>query len=144
TAPGTVQFKADGTNIGSARAVSSGVATYDWTPTTAGEYDITAEYTSTNSSFLSTTASNTLVVTVTAQTVAITVSVDDNSITLGGAIEFTASVSPSAAPGTIQFRVGGTNVGSAQTLSSGTATFNWTPASAGTFNVTATYTSSNT
>ncbi|MBB6142386.1 subtilase family serine protease [Silvibacterium bohemicum] len=65
------------------------------------------------------------------------------SVTIGTAITVTATVqdnSGSGTPaGTIQFSVNGTNVGSAVTLSSGVATYSFTPSTAGTYTVGATY-----
>lgn len=138
-APGTIQFKINGTAHGTAQTISNGSASISWTPTTTGSYAVTAEYTSSSTNYASQSTSNTVTVTVQAL---VTVTVSANSpVTVNTAQTLSATVSPSAAPGTIQFKVNGTNQGTAQTISSGAASVSWTPASPGTYSITATYTS---
>jgi len=147
SAPGTVQFKIDGTNFGSAQTLSGGSASINWTPSSTGARNITASYTSSSTNYLSDPDSNTAVVTVNPRTVTVTVSAN-SSVTLGSSITLTATLSPSAAPGTVRFFADGTEVsgvnGVAADTSDGTTTFSWTPASVGdgTASITATYTSS--
>jgi subtilase family serine protease len=68
--------------------------------------------------------------------------------TAGTAVTLTATVSANSGSGTpagtVQFAVNGTSAGSPVTLSSGVATYSYTPATAGTYTVVATYTPSNT
>jgi subtilase family serine protease len=67
-------------------------------------------------------------------------------VVVNTAITLTATVSPnsgsSTLAGTVQFAINGTNAGSAVTLASGVATYSYTPTTAGTYTVTATYTPS--
>jgi subtilase family serine protease len=76
-----------------------------------------------------------------ATTLALTAS--STSAQVGTAITVTATVandSGSGTPaGTVQFSVNGSNVGGAVTLSSGVATYSFTPSTAGTYTVAATY-----
>lgn len=68
-----------------------------------------------------------------------TVSSNNNPSTFGQAVQFTATVSPSAASGTVQFK-DGSNVLGTGTLSSGTASFTTSSLTAGAHSITATYT----
>ncbi len=140
-APGTVQFKVNGTAHGAAQPLSSGTASVSWTPTSTGTFNITAEYTATSTNYASQPTSNTVAVTV--NSISVTVAVTATSpMTVNAPQTLSASVAPSAAPGTIQFKVNGTDQGTAQTLVSGAASVSWTPTSTGSYSITATYTSS--
>lgn len=55
----------------------------------------------------------------------------------GGTVDLTATLAPSAAAGTVQFKDGGTNVGSPVAVSSGTATLSTTSLAAGSHSLTA-------
>jgi hypothetical protein len=66
-----------------------------------------------------------------------------NPSTYGNSVTFTATVAPSAATGTMQFKNGGVNLGSPVTLSGGKATYSATLAS-GTHSITATYSGNST
>lgn len=144
-APGTVQFKVGGTKLGSPITLSSGTATYNWTPPTTGTFDITASYTSTSNNYLDDPDSNTVSVTVNPITVTVTVSAA-SAVTLGNSITLTATLSPSTAPGTVRFFADGVDVSGAVAADTtdGITTFNWSPSSVGdgTVTITATYTSS--
>ncbi len=144
-APGTVQFQVGGTNIGSAVTLSSGTATYNWTPSTTGSFTVTASYTSTSNNYLDDPDSNTATVEVTPITVTVTVSAA-SAVTLGSSITLTATLSPAAAPGTVRFFADGVDVSDAVVADTtdGITTYNWLPTSIGdgTATVTATYTSS--
>jgi len=67
-----------------------------------------------------------------------TVSSNNNPSTFGQAVQFTATVSPSAATGTVQFLDGGNVLGTG-TLSGGTASFTTNSLTAGAHNITAAY-----
>jgi hypothetical protein len=67
-----------------------------------------------------------------------TLTASNSSVTAGSSVTLTATVSPSAATGTVTFYNSGTSIGTG-TLSSGTATYSATFSSAGTESVTATY-----
>jgi hypothetical protein len=90
-----------------------------------------------SSSSSSSSSSSTTVTTTTALTVSST------STTTGKSITLTATISPSAATGTVTFYNGSTLLGSA-TLSSGAASITTSFASAGTYSITATYGGSST
>jgi subtilase family serine protease len=62
---GTVQFVIDGANAGAPLTLSSGSATYSYTPTTAGSHTIVANYTPSNPS-VNAASSSTLILTVSA------------------------------------------------------------------------------
>src|SRR5207244_5440459 len=83
--------------------------------------------------------SNTITQTVVAKTATTTtVSSSLNPSFVGQAVTFTATVSPSAATGTVTFKAGQTVLGTGS-LSSGTATFSTSSLSAGLFNIVAVY-----
>jgi hypothetical protein len=95
---------------------------------TPGSYNLNATYTAdANSSFISSTSSNTVAVTVTQATTSIAVTPSPTSIASGGSVTLTATVnttSNGAGPtGTVQFKNGSSNLGSAATCTptSGTA-----------------------
>jgi hypothetical protein len=67
-------------------------------------------------------ASTTAAFTVTKASTGTTVAPSSSTVTIGDPVTFTASVSPSAAGGTVQFKVDGSDFGAAQPLSGGTAT----------------------
>ena len=64
---------------------------------------------------------------------------DVNPSSFGANVTFSATVSPSAATGTVQFTVDGTNVGAPVTLASGVATFSTSTLAAGSHSVVANY-----
>jgi hypothetical protein len=138
-APGTIQFKVNGTDQGTAQTLASGAASVSWTPTSTGSYNITATYTSTDTGYASQSTSNTVAVTVSPIATTLTVTgpatgVKDTALTLS------ANVAPSAAPGTIKFFADGTEVGQA-TFSGTQVSVQWTPTTAKTYTITATFTS---
>jgi hypothetical protein len=66
-----------------------------------------------------------------------------NPANYGSSVTFTVTVAPSAATGTVQFKNGGVNLGSAVTLSGGKATYA-TSLTPGTYSITATYSGNST
>ncbi len=68
-----------------------------------------------------------------------TVSSNNNPSTFGQAVQFTATVSPSAATGTVQFLDGGNVLGTGTLISGGTASFTTNSLTAGAHNITAAY-----
>ena len=134
TAPGTVAFYADGVAIPGAgsRSVTNGVATYSWTPTTAGTFTISAQYTSSSTNYSNQTSStNTDVIVKTTSSVAVSFS-PSASVTAVTPITLTAQVTAANGTGVLtcsaclQFRLGATNgapIGAAQDVpASGTVT----------------------
>ena len=75
-------------------------------------------------------------------TMKITAPASGSSVTVGTAVTFTATVTSTSSPaptGTVTFSVNGTTIGSAVTLSSGTASTTFTPSAAGTDTLKAVY-----
>jgi hypothetical protein len=135
-ATGTVTFSVDGT-AQTAVALSSGQAKYTTSSLTAGTHNVSAQYNG-DPNYLGST-SNTVVQTVnntTNTTTSLTSS--KNPSTLGTLVTFTATVSPSAATGNVQFLDGSTLLGQS-TLSGGTATFSTSMLSLGNHSIRAKY-----
>ncbi len=141
-AVGSVQFKSNGTSIGSPVAVASGVATLSHTFDTAGAQSVTADFTA-GAGFVSSSAS--------AQTVTVSdpapvdvqtttsLSVPATAIT-GTAVDLTATVAPNNAVGTVQFKSNGTAIGTPVTVTGGVATLSHAFDVAGAQSVTADFT----
>ena len=141
-AVGTVQFKSNGTAIGSPVTVTSGVATLSHSFDAAGAQSVTADFTA-GAGFVSSSAS--------AQTVTVSdpapvdvetttsLSVPATAIT-GTAVDLTATVAPNNAVGTVQFKSNGTAIGSPVTVTSGVATLSHSFDAAGAQSVTADFT----
>jgi len=136
SATGTYNFKFNGSPITScnAQAMSSGVATCTWTPTSvASAAPITAVY-SGDSAFTASTATlgSNFTVTQATTTSAVTAKNASNAsistITYGGVVTLAATVTSSSATGTFNFTYGGTSIPgcTAQAITSGTATCSWT------------------
>ncbi|WP_080909422.1 beta strand repeat-containing protein [Rhodococcus sp. 66b] len=141
-AVGTVQFKSNGTAIGSPVTVSGGTATLSHSFDAAGAQSITADFTA-GAGFVSSSAS--------AQTVTVSdpapIDVETTTslsvpatATTGAAVDLTATVAPNNAVGTVQFKSNGTAIGSPVTVSGGTATLSHSFDAAGTQSVTADFT----
>jgi len=124
-ATGTVQFSANGTAVGSPVAVSSGTAHLVTTALPVGNPDtLTAAFTPTsgNGYAASQTSSATDFVVNPIPTTTNLTGVSPTSPEQYGTSEtLTATVTPSAATGTVQFSANGTAVGSPATVSGGTA-----------------------
>ncbi|MBJ7481738.1 MAG: Ig-like domain repeat protein, partial [Rhodococcus sp.] len=141
-AVGTVQFKSNGTAIGSPVTVTGGVAALSHAFDAAGVQSVTADFTA-GAGFVSSSAS--------AQTVTVSdpapvdvetttsLSVPATAIT-GTAVDLTATVAPNNAVGTVQFKSNGTAIGTPVTVSGGTATLSHTFDVAGAQSVTADFT----
>ncbi|MBI3639490.1 MAG: Ig-like domain repeat protein [Thaumarchaeota archaeon] len=142
SATGTVQFNDSSTmshTVLGTGTISSGKATFVTSSLSVGSHGIIATYLGDTNDFSS--ASGTLVLTVNPVPVSsiTTLSSNTTSILFGKSVNFTATVSPSSATGTIQFLINGTNFGSPVTLSGGKATFATSSLPAGTNKVTASY-----
>ncbi|WP_187271939.1 Ig-like domain-containing protein [Aeromicrobium terrae] len=140
---GTVQFKQDGTNIGSAVAVSGGVATSPSISTlTTGDHDITAVYSGSTSYENSTSAPVTQTVTKADTTTSVTQNI--NPTVHGQSVTFTATVgvvSPGngTITGDVQFTIDGQPKGAARPLTGNQATLQVSDLAAGNHDVVATY-----
>jgi len=134
TATGTIQFYGGATLLGSA-TLTGGTATFSYSFANAGPVTLYATY-SGDTNNASSTSTN-LTQTVLANTSVALVS-GQNPSTVGTAVTFVASVTPSTATGTVQFLDGGSVLGSA-TISSGSASFSATSLAQGTHSITAAY-----
>ena len=141
-ATGTVQFKDGVTNLGSAVTLTSGTATFTTSSLAVGSHSITAVY-SGDSNFTTSTGSLPMQ-TVNQAASSTSVSSSVNPSVFGQAVTFTATVSASppgagTPTGTVQFKDGVTNLGSAAALTSGTATFMTSSLAVGAHSITAVY-----
>jgi Bacterial Ig-like domain (group 3) len=136
TATGTVTFSVDGTTQAPV-TLSSGQAKYITSSLAAGTHNVSAQYG--GDSNYSGSTSSTVVQTV-SNTIATTTSLasSKNPSTFGTSVTFTATVSPSAATGNVQFLDGSTLLGQSA-LSGGKATFSTSTLSLGNHSITAKY-----
>jgi hypothetical protein len=123
-ATGTIEFKQAGVTISgcAAQATSAGTATCNAADPAAGGYGITAVYS--GDSNYAASRSPGLTQTVNKKTTTTTVSSSLDPSTVGEAVTYTATVSPAAATGTIEFKEEGTPITgcTAEIISSSTAT----------------------
>jgi hypothetical protein len=123
-ATGSVEFRQAGVMIAgcSAQTITSGTATCTVADLGVGWYGVTAVY-SGDSNYAKSTASGFTQI-VNKKTTTTTVSSSSDPSTVGQAVTYTATVSPAAATGTIEFKEEGTPITgcTAEIISSGTAT----------------------
>jgi hypothetical protein len=142
-ATGTIQFNDTSTSpptvLGTGTLGSTGNATFSTSSLSIGSYSIVGKYLGDANNTSS--VSGILVQTVNPAPVSSTTTLTSNvtSIISGKSVNFTATVSPSSATGTIQFLINGTNFGSPVTLSGGKATLVTILLPAGTDNMAASY-----
>jgi large repetitive protein len=143
TPSGSVQFKTNGVNLGSAVALASGSATLTISTLVVGTYTVTADY-SGDTSF--NTSSGTLAggQTVNKANSLTAVASSANPATLGAPVTFTATltaVAPGAGTpsGTVQFKTNGVDFGSAVALTAGTASQTLSNLATGNYTVAAEY-----
>jgi hypothetical protein len=121
-ATGTVQFENGTTPIGSPVTVSGGTASTTTTSLPVGNLTLHAVFTAASGNgYAGSTGTTPFVVdpvTATTTTVSATPASPQK---LGTSVTLTATVSPAAAPGTVQFVVGSTDLGSPVTVTGGTA-----------------------
>jgi hypothetical protein len=137
---GTVIVATNGTaSFTSTNAIPTGASTS--LPASGAAYSVTARF---NGNALNGNVEQAVSpaegVTVNAIATSVSVSAPGTGTT-GVAVTLTANVSPSTAPGTIKFFADGTEVGEA-TFSGTQVSVQWTPATADTYTITATFTSS--
>ncbi|HEY0804272.1 MAG TPA: Ig-like domain-containing protein [Pseudonocardiaceae bacterium] len=146
-AAGTVQFADGGTALGAPVTVAAGTAAFTTSTLTAGSHSITAAFTPSGTGFsASTSTAVTYVVNpgaATPTTTALAVS-PANTAAQFSTVALTATVSPTAAAGTVQFADGGTALGAPVTVTGGTATFSSSTLAVGAHSFTATFTPANT
>jgi len=142
-AAGTVQFKDGGVNLGAPQTVAAGVAELTISTLDAGTHPITAEFVSADTNAFESSSD------LTAENVVINAASTSLAITGNGSTaefspaNFTATVTPAGATGTVQFKIDGANAGSPVAVSGGTASYSTTSLSATTHTVDATFTPAN-
>jgi hypothetical protein len=135
TATGTFTFYNGSVSIGTG-TISGGVATLAISTLPVGTDTVAATYSGdTNYNTSTSTAASVIVNKATSTTV---VSANPTTITYGGSTTLSATVTPTAASGTVTFYDGTTSLGPG-TLASGVATFNATTLGGGTHSITAVY-----
>ena len=134
-ATGTVTFKDGGTTLGTG-TLGSGTATYSTSSLSVSSHSITAVYGGDANCNAST--SSTLTQTVNKAATSVVLASNSNPSTYGGSVTFTATMTPSAATGTVTFKDGGTTLGTG-TLSSGTTTYSTSALKPGRHSITAVY-----
>jgi hypothetical protein len=135
-ATGTVNFLDGAATLGTA-TLSNGSATFS-AVLAAGSHTITANYLG-DSNFQPSSATLTQTVKTNTST---TLAANPTSITAGQTVQFSATVAPAAATGTVQFFDGGTSLGTAA-LSNGVAVLSVSTLAAGTHNVNSLYSGDN-
>jgi len=146
SAAGTVLFKDGTAALSSGVPVTGGVATYTTSTLPAGTHSITAVFTPTDSTAFGASTSSALSYVVnasgaTATTTAIAAN-PGGPVTSGTSVTFTATVAPATAPGSVQFMDGTNPLGSAVTVTAGSASFATSNLSIDTHSITAVFTSS--
>ena len=119
-ASGQVQFKDAGVNIGSPVTPVNGVATLSQTFDSAGAHSVTAEFVPGAGYFGSTSAAQTVSVTDPVVPTSLALSAPPTATT-GTSVDLTATVSPSNAQGSVQFKDNGSNIGAPVTVANGSA-----------------------
>ena len=138
TPSGTVTLLDGSTSIGSA-SLSNGAATFTIASLTAGAHTITASYPGDAADGASTSSAVSVTVNGTQpQTTAVTMTASPVYAGSGQSVSLTATVTPTAATGTISFQDGNTAIGSS-TLASGKAVLAVSTLSVGTHSLTAVY-----
>ena len=135
-ATGTVTFMDGASILGASGLNASGVATFSTSTLGVGLHSITAQYAGDGSHTGSTSPA--LSQTVNKAPTTTTLTSSSNPSKSGGAVTFTATVSPSTATGTIQFFDGSTLLGTAA-LSSGHASLSTSSLAGGRHSITAVY-----
>ena len=136
---GTVQFKDGAGNLGSAVALSGGVATLTTSALTQGAHSITAVYSGDPANATSTSpAVNQVVNAPVAGSTTTALASSHNPSVVGQGVTFTATVSGSTPTGSVQFFDGATSLGTG-TVSGGVATLSTASLTLGTHSITAAY-----
>ncbi|WP_237172621.1 Ig-like domain-containing protein, partial [Prescottella equi] len=120
TAQGSVQFKVNGSPVGSPVPVTAGAATLPHTFNAAGSFAVTAEFTGA-AGFTDSTAEQSVTVSDPDVTTSLSVTVPA-SATTGESVSLSAQVTPATAQGSVQFKVNGSPVGSPVPVTAGAAT----------------------
>ncbi|WP_433764853.1 beta strand repeat-containing protein [Prescottella agglutinans] len=138
-AQGSVQFAVNGNPVGAPVAVSNGAASLPYTFNAAGSFQVTAEFTGAAGFTNSSAAAQSVTVTDPDVETALTVQAPTTATT-GTSVDLTATVNPSNAQGSVQFKDNGANIGSPVTVSNGAAVLPHSFDSAGAHSITAEFT----
>ena len=131
---GAVTFKDGARILGTGTLSPAGIAIFTTAALTVGSHSITAV--TAGDSIHNPSTSRVLVQTVTKVPTTTTVSSSRNPSTVGGAVAFTATVSPATATGIVTFKNGAAILGTG-TLAGGTATFSNSALTVGSHSITA-------
>jgi hypothetical protein len=135
TPTGSVTFS-DGSTVLGTVTLSGGKATYTTSTLSVGSHSITASYSGDANYDVS---SGNITQVVNAKPIpTVTLSSNNNPSVYGQSVTFTATLSPSAATGSVTFYDGSTSMGTG-TLSSGTASYSTSSLSIGSHSITAVY-----
>ncbi|MGO4204231.1 Ig-like domain-containing protein [Rhodococcus sp. TAF43] len=129
----SVDFYDGATKVGTGVLNASGGATFAWMPSSAGAHSLQAKFAGTAKAKASESAPQSVSVSV---ATSMTVSAPASALT-GSAVTLTATVTPSNAQGSVQFRDGSTNIGVPVVVSNGTATLQHTFDTAGNHSIAA-------
>ncbi|HKR96914.1 MAG TPA: Ig-like domain-containing protein, partial [Candidatus Angelobacter sp.] len=139
TGTGAVQFFDGSTPISGAIQLTSSSASFATSALALGSHSITARYTGNNLLTASTSAAFTQNVVKENAGIAVTLTAGTNPSLVGDSLTFTASVTPSAAIGTVMFFDGSTPVSGDLPLVGGSASITTSALSSGTHSITAQY-----
>jgi hypothetical protein len=136
---GSISFVMDGTKALGAGLISGSTATLDTTAIPVGTHTIVASYSGSSTTQALNSPAYTQVVN--AAGVSVAVVSNANPATYGALLTFTATASSTAGPltGTVDFKDGGTTIGSAALSSTGVATFTTSTLGTGSHNIVAAY-----
>ncbi|WP_460973681.1 Ig-like domain repeat protein [Prescottella soli] len=134
----TVEFRDGATVLGQAAIDAGGTATLAWTPTLRGSHALSAGFLDT--AFSTASQSGTITVQVAEQNVTSTIALAPvTGAQVGRASTVTATVSPTAAGGTVELRDGSTTLATLPVGNDGKVTYQWVPTVAGSHTLTATF-----
>lgn len=136
----TVTFKVDNVVVGEAPVVD-GVATYGWSPSSAGNKTVTAEYSGGGTIAGSVSDAQSVSVAEADPNIAETTTTVDLPATakVGTAVTLGATVANGTEGATVTFKSGNTVIGTGTVGSDGKASVQWTPGAAGLVTITAEY-----
>ncbi|MGH3886883.1 MAG: Ig-like domain-containing protein [Pseudonocardiaceae bacterium] len=147
TATGTVQFKDGTTNIGNPVPVTNGKASGTTSTLTAGSHQLTAVFAPTDPAAFGPSTSPAVTFVVNGAGAATTSTALTTSpaspVAQGNPVTLTATVAPSTAAGTVQFKDGTTNIGNPVNITNGTASTTTSTLTVGDHSLTAEFTPSN-
>ena len=143
TPTATVTFKDGATTIGTGALNGAGVATFTTTTLALGAHSVTAVYSGDAKDAASTSGAVAVTVSATSVATATALQASTNSLTYGGNVTLTATVTPtgggSAATGTVSFMDGTIPLGTGTLNAAGIATFGTTFLAVGSHSITASY-----